>query len=98
MQRTQIKTVIQSLVVAVLYVITGQLGFLLAINPGNVTAVWPPSGVAVAAVLFREKSSWFGIWLGAFAVNLLFFAKFGPVSLTDMATAFAIALGSTLQA
>ena len=37
--------------VAVLYVATAKLGFLLAIHPGNVTAVWPPSGIALAALL-----------------------------------------------
>ena len=37
--------------VAVLYVATAKLGFLMAIHPGNVTAVWPPSGIALAALL-----------------------------------------------
>lgn len=36
--------------VAVLYLATAKLGFLMAIHPGNVTAVWPPSGIALAAL------------------------------------------------
>jgi hypothetical protein len=37
--------------VAVLYYASARLGQLLAIPPGNVTIVWPPSGLALAAVL-----------------------------------------------
>jgi hypothetical protein len=32
--------------------LTGRLGLLLAIPPGFATAVWPPSGIAFAGLLY----------------------------------------------
>ena len=53
--------------VAALYVATAKLGFLMAIHPGNVTAVWPPSGIALAALLIGGNRLWPGVWLGSFS-------------------------------
>lgn len=36
---------------AIAYVLTAALGFRLAIPPGNVTAVWIPSGIALQALV-----------------------------------------------
>lgn len=36
---------------AAAYWISGRLGLLLAIPPGYATAVWPPSGIALACLL-----------------------------------------------
>lgn len=52
------------------YYIAGRLGLLLAIPPGYATAVWPPSGIALAAVLLAGNRVWPGIWLGSFLVNV----------------------------
>src|SRR5437588_1941816 len=57
-------------VVAVLYFVLAKLSLLLAIPPGYATAVWPPSGLALAAMLLLGKRAWPGIWLGAALVNL----------------------------
>ncbi len=86
-------------VVAAIYVITGKLGFLLAIPPGNVTTLWPPSGIALAAVLLLGNRAWRGIWLGAFLVNSwFFFGLTNPFSIAALAASFGIGVGSTLQA
>ncbi|MCI0528676.1 MAG: MASE1 domain-containing protein, partial [Nitrospira sp.] len=86
-------------VVAAIYVITGELGFLMAISPGNVTTVWPPSGIALAAVLLQGYRIWPGIWLGSFLVNSWFFSGLtNPFSITALAASFGIGVGSTLQA
>ena len=37
--------------IAGLYFITGKLGLLLAVEPGYATAIWPPSGIALVAIL-----------------------------------------------
>lgn len=55
----------------VVYYALARLGVMLAIDPGNVTLVWPASGVALAAVLLlRGKSICWGIWLGSFTSNV----------------------------
>ncbi len=85
--------------VAALYVATGKVGFLLAIPPGNVTIVWPPSGLALAAVLLLGHRAWLGIWFGSVFVNTWFFAGIThPFSVVALAISCSIGLGSTLQA
>ena len=75
-------------IVAILYFGTARLGQLLAIPPGNVTPVWIPSGIILAAVLMRGYHIWPGIFLGAFAGNV--WAYFNPDSYaTIMASMFA---------
>ena len=49
---------------------TARLGLLLVIPGGHVTSVWPPSGIALAAMLLCGRRVWPGIWLGSFAANL----------------------------
>lgn len=88
----------ERLVVAGLYVATGLFGFVFAIPPGNVTVIWAPSGIALAAVLLRGAGIWPGIWLGSFLVNTAFFARAEGVSMLTMGIAGAIAVGSTVQA
>jgi PAS domain S-box-containing protein len=56
------------LVLAVVYVVGGELGLLLAFAHTNVTAVWPPTGVALAAMLLFGYRVWPAILLGAFLV------------------------------
>jgi PAS domain S-box-containing protein len=55
---------------AALYLIAAKLSLLLAIPPGYASAVWPPSGVAVAVILLAGNRMWPGIWLGAALANL----------------------------
>ena len=73
-----IQRLAEILAVAALYVITGKIGFLLAISPGNITVVWPPSGIALAAILLLGGRVWPGVWLGSFLVNGWFFAGVMP--------------------
>jgi len=55
---------------ATVYFAAAKLALLLAIPPGYATAVWPPSGIALAAVLLFGNRLWPGVWLGAALVNL----------------------------
>lgn len=84
--------------IAVLYVATGRLGFSMAIAPGNITAVWPPSGVSLAAVLRWGPRVWPGIWAGSFLINLWFFSQLELAGVVSVLVASCIALGSSLQA
>lgn len=55
----------------------------------NITLFWPPTGIALAAALVWGPSCWFGIFLGAFLVNL-------TTGEPAFSTAFEIAIGNTL--
>ena len=52
----------------------------MAIPPGYATAVWPPSGIAVAAMLLGGLRLWPAVWAASFLANLTidgaFFASF----------------------
>lgn len=76
--------------VAAAYYGSAKLGLSLAFIHTNVSAVWPPSGIAIAAVLLFGYRVWPGILLGAFLAN-----SFTPVSLL---TSLIIATGNTLEA
>ncbi len=83
------------------YVVTARLGLLLALPPEKkATAVWVPSGIALAAVLLYGRRLWPGIWLGAFLANLWDYSD--PANAFSLAAHVAvssgIATGSTLQA
>jgi integral membrane sensor domain MASE1 len=81
------------------YVATAKVGQLVAIAPGNVTAVWIPSGLAVAALILWGVRVWPAIWLGSFAYNLWFYLQGGFIEKeVAMFLAIGIATGSTLMA
>ena len=85
----------------VIYVVTARLGLLLALPPEKkATAIWVPSGIALAAVLLYGRRLWPGIWLGAFLANLWDFSD--PANAFSLAAHVAvssgIATGSTVQA
>ena len=63
-------TALRILLLAAAYFVTGRLGLLAAIPPGYATVVWPPSGIALAALLLYGPSLWPGVVLGSFAVNV----------------------------
>jgi PAS domain S-box-containing protein len=77
-------------VLAGAYFLTGKLGLGFAQPVAGPTLIWPPSGIAVAALTLGGLRLWPGVWLGAFALNL------GIQSTT--AAAFAIASGATAAA
>ena len=75
---------------AAAYLVAAKLSLLLAIPPGYATAVWPPSGIALAALLLLGVRAWPGIWLGAALTNLTVAGS--PL------VAVLIATGNTLEA
>ena len=88
------------LLVAVAYYVSGRLGLLLAVPPGYATAVWPPSGFALAGLLHFGYRVWPGVWLGSFGVNMALSGAAADTSAQWTATvmAAAIGLGAAAQA
>jgi diguanylate cyclase (GGDEF)-like protein/PAS domain S-box-containing protein len=76
--------------ITAVYFVGGKLGLQLAFVHPSVTAVWPPTGIALAALLIFGTRVWPAIVLGAFLVNLT-----TPVS---VATTIGITIGNTLEA
>ena len=56
--------------VAIIYYVAGKLGLYFASFTASSTSVWPPTGIAFAAMLLLGYQIWPGIFLGAFFVNL----------------------------
>ena len=79
------------LATAAVYFVAAKGGLLLALEGAPVTTVWPPTGIALAAVvLLGSPWVWRGIALGAFLANL--------TANAPVATAAVIAIGNTLEA
>jgi len=66
----QLRYVAQISGLAALYFVVAKISLLSAIPPGYATSVWPPSGIALAAILLYGRRIWPGIWIGAALVNL----------------------------
>jgi len=60
----------------VIYVVTARLGQVFAIEPGNVTPVWLPSGIMIAALLRYGYQYWPGVFIGAFIGNVWAYVDF----------------------
>ena len=80
----------QMLLLAAVYFVAAKLSLVFAIPPGYATAVWPPSGIALAAMLLWGTRLWPGVWLGAALIN--FTIEGSPL------LAVLIATGNTLEA
>ena len=74
---------------AAIYVLAGRLGFTASAVHPVVSSAWPPSGIALAALLLLGRRFWPAITLGAFVVNLT-----GGIAPLAAAT---IAVGNTLE-
>ena len=87
-------------ILAVCYFITGRIGLLLAIPPGYATAIWPASGIALAALLIYGYRLWPGILLGSFLVNIAtsFDSSTALSVFKSLVLATSVGLGASLQA
>lgn len=74
---------------AVIYFVAGKLGLSMALVHPSSTAVWPPAGIALAALLILGYRVWPGVFLGAFLVNV--------TTAGTILTSLGIATGNTLE-
>jgi signal transduction histidine kinase/CheY-like chemotaxis protein len=98
--RLQRRDIAAIVLMAAAYAVSGRLGLLLAVPPGYATAVWPPSGIALAALLAFGSRLWPGVWIGSFLVNV-WTALDGstPAAFAhSLVPPVTIATGATLQA
>jgi len=84
------RSTILVLSVAAAYFVAGRIGLRLAFVNASATAVWPPSGIAIAALLLFGRSLWPAVFVGAFLVNFS--------TTPSLALALGIAAGNTLEA
>lgn len=82
------RTVAALVLVGAAYYLGARLGLSLSLVEHNVTPLWPPTGIALAAFLILGRSMWPGVAFAALAVNL-------PIS-TGPLPALATAVGNTL--
>ena len=75
---------------AILYVVAAKLGLSLALTVKQITTVWPPSGLALVALVVYGYRMWPGVFIGALVANLL--------TAEPLGVATGIAVGNTLEA
>ena len=75
---------------ALAYFVAGKAGLRLAFLQPSASPVWPPAGIAVAALLVLGSRTWPAVFLGAFLVN--------ATTAGNVGTSLAIASGNTLEA
>ncbi len=86
---TVARTAAAILLLTALYFIAGKLGLRLAFMNASASAVWPSTGIALAALLLLGYRVWPGIFAGAFLVNV--------TTTGSLQTTLGIALGNTLE-
>ncbi len=69
-QRASLVVCLQVVLVAAAYILSAKLGLRLALVRGQVTPLWPPTGIGLACLLLMGMRCLPGIPLGAFAVNI----------------------------
>ena len=86
----RLRQIVLNLGLAVLYLLAARLGLALDPVGGFATVVWPPAGIALAAMLLFGNRVAPGVFLGALGANLLVGAPIAP--------ALGIGIGNTGEA
>jgi signal transduction histidine kinase len=84
-----VRFLIATFVIAFIYFGGAKFGLSLAFATKQVTALWPPTGIAIASLLLLGSRIWPGLFLGAFLAN--------ATSGESLVTALGIAFGNTLS-
>jgi integral membrane sensor domain MASE1 len=82
--------VVRLVIVATVYAVAAKFGLSMAFETVQVTAVWPPTGIALAALLLFGWRLWPGVFAGALVAN--------ATSSEAALTAVGIAIGNTAAA
>jgi signal transduction histidine kinase len=84
--------------IAVSYAVIGWLGLLFAAPPGHASAIFPATGIAVAAMMIAGYPTLPWIYLGSLVLNVWVGYAAAGVSMPGVVAALAIAAGATAQA
>jgi signal transduction histidine kinase/CheY-like chemotaxis protein len=90
MHSRRFRTALTVLILTALYLVAGKLSLKLAFLHASASPVWPPAGIALAALLVLGYRAWPAIFVGAFLVNL--------TTVGNVPTSLGIATGNTLEA
>lgn len=85
------------IIIAILYVITARLSQFLGAPGELVSPVWPPAGIALAAVLIFGNMTLIAIFLGCFISNFHMFAGAG-ITVASILYAAVPGMGGAIQA
>jgi integral membrane sensor domain MASE1 len=84
------RTLLRLAAITGVYFVAGRIGLSFALINANASAIWPPTGIAVASLLLYGVRYWPAVFVGAFLVNLTTTGAIVPST--------AIACGNTLEA
>ena len=87
--RKSFRKIVIPLILLLIYYTAGKFGLMLAIVHPSASPVWPPTGIALAALLLLGFRVWPVILVGAFLVNV--------TTAGTLATSIGIAIGNTLE-
>src|SRR5207244_11368401 len=90
MKRPGLRELAAIIGLAAIYFAAGKLGLSLAFVHASATAVWPPTGIALAVLLLFGTRVWPGVLIGAFLVNV--------TTAGSAVSSAGIAIGNTLEA
>ena len=89
-RKSVLSLTLQVILVAFIYYFAARFGLTLAFRETNASPVWPPTGIAFAAVMLLGYRIWPAIFIGAFCANYI--TNMNPW------VCFSIAIGNTLEA
>ena len=84
-----LKDLIAIIVFAGIYFLAAEFGLEFAFVNASASGIWPATGISVAVLIIFGYRFWPGIFVGAFAANILTLGNFG--------TTIGIAIGNTLE-
>ena len=85
-----IRLALIALALVLVYFVAGRFGLSLATVNDSTSAIWPPTGIALAALLIFGLDVWPGVFIGALLVNL--------TTSDSVPASVLIAVGNTLEA
>jgi signal transduction histidine kinase len=94
----QAKYAIQIVVLALLYVATGWIGLSLDQYSEHESLIWPPSGLALAALILYGRRLWPGVLLGSITLNVIVGGDHSAGLAVAIPTGLAVAVGNMLEA
>jgi PAS domain S-box-containing protein len=63
--------IVRLAIIAISYFAATYFGLCFVAQPEGVTSVWPPSGIAIAALILTERRKWLRVSLVIFAANII---------------------------